>query len=56
MLLGENGVGKTSILKAIALTLVDRETRARLIPDASTCLNRHAKGRHGRVRISFDTS
>ncbi|WP_322937862.1 AAA family ATPase [Nocardioides bizhenqiangii] len=51
LLLGENGVGKSTLLKAVALALVDDETRRRLVPDASTCVRRGA--RRGRVRLEF---
>ncbi len=51
LLLGENGVGKSTLLKAVALALVDDETRRRLVPDASTCVRRDA--RRGQVRLEF---
>lgn len=51
LLLGENGVGKSSLLKAVALALVDDATRRRLVPDASTCVRRGA--RQGRVLLEF---
>jgi len=51
LLLGENGVGKSTLLKAVALALVDGETRRRLVPDASTCVRRG--NRRGRVELEF---
>lgn len=51
LLLGENGVGKSTLLKAIALALVDEATRLRLVSDASTCVRRGA--RRGRVLLEF---
>jgi energy-coupling factor transporter ATP-binding protein EcfA2 len=51
LLLGENGVGKSTLLKAVALTLLDDATRRRLVPDASTCVRRGT--RRGRVRLEF---
>ena len=51
LLLGENGVGKSTLLKAVALAMVDDETRRRLVPDASTCVRRGT--RRGRVRLEF---
>lgn len=38
LLVGNNGVGKSTALKAIALAMVDDKARARLVPDASACV------------------
>lgn len=52
VLLGSNGVGKSSVLKAIALALGSDEDRSRLLPDPSRFV------RHGtesaRVRVRFN--
>lgn len=41
-LIGRNGIGKSSILKAIALALTTPATRQAFVPDASSCVNREA--------------
>jgi predicted ATPase len=51
MLLGENGMGKSSILQAIALTLMGEEHAAELGLDASTFVRRGA--RIGRVSVKL---
>jgi energy-coupling factor transporter ATP-binding protein EcfA2 len=43
VLLGENGTGKSSILQALALTLMGEEQRRRLMPDASRNLRHGAR-------------
>lgn len=53
MLLGENGVGKSSILKAVALALSTPAQRRRLVPRAGDCFNRNAKGGAGAIRLFF---
>lgn len=52
LLLGENGVGKSSLLKAVALAMADDEERVRREPDASAVVRRGA--RSGDVRLVFD--
>lgn len=51
LLLGENGVGKSSLLKAVALALVDEEERRRREPDATAVIRHGAKS--GEVRLTF---
>ncbi len=53
LLLGENGVGKSSALKAVALALLNEEERARRVPDASTCMRRGSGARTGEIRVTF---
>jgi hypothetical protein len=52
VLLGSNGVGKSSVLKAIALALSSDDDRARLVPDPSRFV-RHGQST-GRIRIRFN--
>jgi uncharacterized protein (TIGR02646 family) len=54
LLLGANGAGKSTILKAIALALSSAEDRRRLAPDASRYLNRTTRSNRGYVRIQFN--
>jgi uncharacterized protein (TIGR02646 family) len=51
LLLGENGVGKSSLLKAVALAMADDAERVRREPDASAVVRRGA--RSGEVRLAF---
>ena len=51
LLLGQNGVGKSTILKAIALALASGDTRDRLVPDASRYI-RHGR-RQAHVSVGF---
>ena len=53
LLLGENGVGKSSALKAVALALMDPAARARRVPDASTCVRIGGRPRRGRVKLTM---
>jgi len=55
MLLGENGVGKSTVLKAIALAMMSEEQRRKLGSDARTWLSRGAGRRasSGMVRLEF---
>jgi len=52
-IVGENGVGKSTFLKAVALTLADEKEAARLVPNAGTWFNRASKRRGGFVEVSF---
>lgn len=52
-LLGENGVGKSSILKCLTLALYDRQSIEKLDIDVTSMLNRGAD--EGYVRVTFDT-
>jgi hypothetical protein len=52
VLLGSNGVGKSSVLKAIALALCSDEDRSRLMPDPSRFV-RHGTD-SGRIRVRFN--
>jgi energy-coupling factor transporter ATP-binding protein EcfA2 len=54
VVLGANGSGKSTILRAIALALCNADTRRRLAPDASKYVNRGAGVRRGHVRIRFN--
>ncbi|MCP3420320.1 AAA family ATPase [Nocardioides pinisoli] len=51
LLVGNNGVGKSTALKAIALAMVDDKTRARLVPDASACVRSGTSG--GSITLRF---
>jgi len=53
LLLGENGVGKSSALKAIALALMDPPARAERVPDASTNVRIGGRARRGRVKLTM---
>jgi uncharacterized protein (TIGR02646 family) len=53
MLLGVNGVGKSSVLQAVALALMTPAARRRYIPDASELVTRDAPEAEGVVRLSF---
>ena len=54
VLLGANGSGKSTILRAIALALCSADARRRLAPDASKYVNRNTSARRGHVRIRFN--
>jgi energy-coupling factor transporter ATP-binding protein EcfA2 len=54
VVLGANGSGKSTILRAIALALCSADTRRRLAPDASKYVNRGTGVRRGHVRIRFN--
>jgi uncharacterized protein (TIGR02646 family) len=54
VLLGENGVGKSSVLKAIAMVFMDHKNRKRFVSDASTCVNLNARPRKGYVKVHFN--
>ncbi|MFI7065712.1 AAA family ATPase [Kribbella sp. NPDC050124] len=51
LLLGENGVGKSSLLKAVALALVDERERQLREPDAAAVVRHGAKT--GEIRLAF---
>jgi uncharacterized protein (TIGR02646 family) len=53
MLLGVNGVGKSSLLQTIALPFMPAGNRKRYIPDASQLVNRNTKAREGHVQLDF---
>jgi uncharacterized protein (TIGR02646 family) len=55
VLLGANGVGKSTVLKAVALALSSTRDRRRLVKDASRYLNLNTRARSGHVRIKFKT-
>ena len=50
---GENGVGKSTFLKAVTLALLDEKTARRLIDDASKLKNRNTRRRSGYVEITM---
>ena len=54
VVLGANGSGKSTILRAIALALCGADARRRLAPDASKYVNRNTSARRGHVRIRFN--
>ena len=54
VVLGANGSGKSTILRAIALALCNPNARRRLAPDASKYVNRDTQARRGHVRIRFN--
>ena len=56
MLLGENGVGKSSILKATALALTTPAARRRIVPFAGSLFNRRVKKGNGAIRLFFSGS
>jgi energy-coupling factor transporter ATP-binding protein EcfA2 len=51
LLLGENGVGKSSVLKAVALALMSSGARKRFVPNASDLVREGA--RRGEIRLGF---
>ena len=53
-LIGENGVGKSSFLKAIALALSSSDTIRDLVPDARTIFNRNTRQRTGFVEVRMN--
>lgn len=53
-ILGENGVGKSSLLRAIALTLMPDSERNALFPDAGKLVSSGSAKRKGYIRIFFD--
>jgi uncharacterized protein (TIGR02646 family) len=54
VLVGTNGVGKSSILKAIALTLISDVQRKRLAPAAWTWMNHGTEDHSGYVRLNLN--
>ena len=50
-IVGENGVGKSSFLKAITLALVSSEIARELVPDARELHNRNTRRRKGFVEV-----
>ena len=54
LLLGVNGVGKSSVLQAIALCFMTERARRRYIPDASQLVNRKAAEPAGSVVLTFN--
>jgi uncharacterized protein (TIGR02646 family) len=53
MLLGVNGVGKSSTLEAVALVFMTASDRRRYIPDASQLVNRNSRRPEGSIRLTF---
>jgi predicted ATPase len=53
LLLGENGVGKSSVLKAVTLALMDPAARAERVPNASTSVRIGGRARRGRVKLTL---
>jgi predicted ATPase len=53
MLLGENGVGKSSVLKAIALAMMSEKQRRQYAGDARDWVNRGSRAKAGLVRLEF---
>jgi energy-coupling factor transporter ATP-binding protein EcfA2 len=54
VVLGPNGTGKSTILRAIALALCSESARRRLAPDASRYVNRTSGATRGYVRVRFN--
>ena len=54
VLLGENAVGKSSLLKAVALALAPGAMRSRLVSHAGELVTRKSKKPEGMIRISFN--
>lgn len=50
-IVGENGVGKSTFLKAIALALASEEEARAICPDAGTLQNRSSRRKNGLVEI-----
>ena len=50
---GENGVGKSSFLKGIALALSSPNAAKKLVPDASRIFNRNTRKRSGSIKITL---
>jgi uncharacterized protein (TIGR02646 family) len=56
MLLGENGVGKSSLLKAIGLALMTDKQREKVVGRAwRNLLSRGGRARSGMIRLTFST-
>lgn len=53
-LIGANGVGKTSFLKAIALALSSSDVIRNLVPDARSIFNRNTRQRTGFVEVRLN--
>lgn len=53
MLLGENGVGKSSILKAVALAMMPAAQRRRYAPDPRAWVTRGSRAQTGIIRLEF---
>ena len=53
MLLGENAVGKSSVLKAIALALMPPAQQRKYAPDAGEWLTRGSRATSGMIRLEF---
>ena len=51
--LGENGVGKSSVLEAISLALASDSIRTKYIDDASTLLNKYSDKKEGSIILYF---
>lgn len=56
MLLGENGVGKSSILKAIALSFMDETQLRQYLPDPVSAVYDRAKPRQTTIRVHFNST
>jgi uncharacterized protein (TIGR02646 family) len=54
LLLGVNGVGKSSVLQAIALCFMQERDRRRYVADAAQLVNRTAAEPEGRVVLAFN--
>ena len=55
VLLGNNGIGKSSLLKAVALALASPAERKRLVPRSAELVTRGRGRRSGRVRLWFSS-
>jgi hypothetical protein len=53
MLLGENGVGKSSVLKAIALAMMPAAQRRRYAPNPREWISQGSRAQTGMIRLEF---
>ena len=53
VLIGENGMGKSSVLKALALIFASAQQRSQFIPDAGSCVTRTSRSNKGVIRAWF---
>jgi len=54
VLLGENGTGKSSVLKALSLPFMTREVQRKFVGEPRDLVNRESKSGKGEVRVFFN--